>query len=138
MLTFYYVPGGLEAFDSVIKILLDINSGWAVGYFHAQCVSFCFFFMYLHMLKGLWYSSKYLPWSWYSGMVLFVLSMAIAFLGYVLPNGQMSYWGATVITNLFYWFPEFVMILLGGYCITAVTLQRFLCLLLFYFVLLYC
>lgn len=125
ILTFFYVPGNSEAFDSIVRILTDVNVGWAFRYFHAQCVSFCFFVMYLHILKGLWYSSKHLPWSWYSGMILFVLSMAIAFLGYVLPNGQMSYWGATVITNLFYWFPDMVMILLGGYAITVVTLQRF-------------
>lgn len=125
MLTFFYIPGGSESFDSVIRILTEVNMGWAFRYFHAQCVSFCFFFMFLHMLKGLWYSSKYLPWSWYSGMILFILSMAIAFLGYVLPNGQMSYWGATVITNLFYWIPDFVILLLGGYGVTVATLQRF-------------
>nr|WAS37241.1 cytochrome b [Babesia gibsoni] len=125
MLTFYYIPGGMESFNSVIRVLTEVNMGWAVRYFHAQCVSFCFFFMFLHMLKGLWYSSKYLPWSWYSGMTIFVLSMAIAFLGYVLPNGQMSYWGATVITNLFYWIPDFVIVLLGGYSVSVPTLQRF-------------
>nr|BAN65053.1 cytochrome b [Babesia bovis] len=81
--------------------------------------------MMLHMLKGLWYSSRYLPWSWYSGMVIFILSMAIAFLGYVLPYGQMSYWGATVIINLFYWFPDLVALVLGGYGVAFPALQRF-------------
>nr|AMX23120.1 cytochrome b [Babesia motasi]QNH82978.1 cytochrome b [Babesia motasi]QNH82980.1 cytochrome b [Babesia motasi] len=125
LMTFYYVPGDVDSFECVIRVLTEVNMGWAFRYFHAQCVSFCFFFMMLHMLKGLWYSSKHLPWSWYSGMVIFILSMAIAFLGYVLPNGQMSYWGATVIINLFYWFPDMVALVLGGFGVGFPTLQRF-------------
>lgn len=125
LLTFNYVPIGSQSFESVLRIIVDVNFGWAFRYFHAQCVSFCFLFMFLHILKGLWYSSKYLPWSWYSGMILLVLSMAIAFLGYVLPNGQMSYWGATVITNLFYWASDFVTLLLGNFSVSSQTLQRF-------------
>nr|AGF95349.1 cytochrome b [Cytauxzoon felis] len=125
LLTFNYIPYGSQSFDSIVRLLIDVNFGWAFRYFHAQCVSFCFFFMFLHVLKGLWYSSRYLPWSWYSGMIILVLCMAIAFLGYVLPNGQMSYWGATVITNLFYWAADFVTILLGGYSVGSGTLQRF-------------
>nr|AGF95353.1 cytochrome b [Babesia canis rossi] len=125
MLAFYYIPGSIESFNCVIRVLIEVNLGWFFRYFHAQCVSFCFLFMFLHMLKGLWYSSRYLPWSWYSGMVIFVLSMAIAFLGYVLPDGQMSYWGATVITNLFYWAPDVVIVMLGGYSVSEPTLQRF-------------
>lgn len=125
LLTFNYVPTSVGSFESIVRILFDVNFGWGFRYFHSQCVSFCFLFLWLHIIKGLLYSSKYLPWSWYSGMVILILSMAIAFLGYVLPNGQMSYWGATVITNLFYWAPNFVTVLLGGYSVGGETLQRF-------------
>nr|BAI66182.1 cytochrome b [Theileria equi] len=125
LLTFNYVPTNFGSFESIVKVLFDVNFGWGFRYFHSQGVSFCFLFLWLHIIKGLLYSSKYLPWSWYSGMVILILSMAIAFLGYVLPNGQMSYWGATVITNLFYWAPDFVTVLLGGYSVGENTLQRF-------------
>lgn len=125
MITFNYSPMGREAFDSVIRLLFEVNYGWFYRYYHAQGVSFCFLLLFLHLLKGLWYSSKHLPWSWYSGIVILVLTMGVAFLGYVLPYGQMSYWGATVITNLFYWAQDFVTVLLGGFSVCTETLKRF-------------
>jgi len=83
-------------------IMRDVNYGWAVRYTHANTASFFFIFVYLHIARGLYYGSyrspRVLPWS--IGVVILVLMMGTAFLGYVLPYGQMSLWGATVITNL--------------------------------------
>ena len=85
-----------------IMIMRDVNYGWMIRYIHANVASFFFIFVYLHIGRGLYYGSykspRVLPWS--IGVIILVLMMATAFLGYVLPYGQMSLWGATVITNM--------------------------------------
>jgi hypothetical protein len=101
-LRMHYTPSVDLAFVSVEHIMRDVNYGWLLRYLHANTASFFFIFVYLHIARGLYYGSykspRILPWS--IGVIILVLMMAIAFLGYVLPYGQMSLWGATVITNL--------------------------------------
>ena len=101
-LAMHYTPNVDLAFISVEHIMRDVNYGWAVRYTHANTASFFFIFVYAHIARGLYYGSyrspRVLPWS--IGVIILVLMMATAFLGYVLPYGQMSLWGATVITNL--------------------------------------
>nr|AIA77345.1 cytochrome b [Argiope amoena] len=88
------------SFDSVIHMVRDVNYGWLMRVCHANGASFFFFFMYIHMGRGLYYGSYRFNKTWLSGVTILLLSMATAFLGYVLPWGQMSFWAATVITNL--------------------------------------
>ena len=101
-LAIHYTPSVDLAFVSVEHIMRDVNYGWLIRYLHANTASFFFIFVYLHIGRGLYYGSykspRTLPWS--IGVVILILMIAIAFLGYVLPYGQMSLWGATVITNL--------------------------------------
>ena len=101
-LAMHYTPSVDLAFISVEHIMRDVNYGWLIRYLHANVASFFFIFVYLHIGRGMYYGSykapRTLPWS--IGVIMLVLMMAIAFLGYVLPYGQMSLWGATVITNL--------------------------------------
>nr|YP_010035348.1 cytochrome b [Theileria taurotragi]QQK56383.1 cytochrome b [Theileria taurotragi] len=125
LLTFFYIPCKDGAFDSVAMVMTETNFGWCIRLYHSIGVSFYFFFMFLHIIKGMWYSSKYLPWSWYSGMIILVLSIAIAFIGYVLPDGQMSFWGATVIANLLKWLGRTSVLIFGGFTIGPETIQRF-------------
>jgi ubiquinol-cytochrome c reductase cytochrome b subunit len=109
----------------------DVNYGWLIRYLHANTASFFFIFVYLHIGRGLYYGSykspRVLPWS--IGVIIFVLMMATAFLGYVLPYGQMSLWGATVITNLLSAIPwigqDFVQLVWGGFSVSNATLNRF-------------
>src|SRR3546814_7183318 len=91
------------AFDSVEHIMRDVNSGWLLRYAHANGASFFFIVVYLHIFRGLFYGSYKAPREmvWLLGLVIFLLMMATAFMGYVLPWGQMSFWGAKVITGLF-------------------------------------
>ena len=98
----HYTPNSLEAFDSVEHIMRDVNNGWLIRYLHSNTASAFFFIVYLHIGRGLYYGSYKAPrtLTWTIGTVIFILMMATAFLGYVLPYGQMSLWGATVITNL--------------------------------------
>ena len=102
ILAMHYTPNVDLAFVSVEHIMRDVNYGWMIRYIHANVASFFFIFVYLHIGRGLYYGSykspRVLPWS--IGVVILVLMMAVAFLGYVLPYGQMSLWGATVITNM--------------------------------------
>lgn len=101
-LAMHYTPSVDLAFISVEHIMRDVNYGWLLRYMHANTASFFFIFVYMHVGRGLYYGSyktpRVLPWS--IGVIILVLIMAIAFLGYVLPYGQISLWGATVITNL--------------------------------------
>nr|YP_009529216.1 cytochrome b [Babesia duncani]AXX76190.1 cytochrome b [Babesia duncani] len=120
-----YSPYGGNAFESLLTLYVSKNIGWLVRYFHAVCVSIYFLVMYFHVTKGLSYSTRYIPWMWYTGWAILVLSIIIAFLGYTLPNGQMSFWGATVILNLFYWVGDFVSLLMGGFSVESETLGRF-------------
>ena len=101
-LAMHYNPSVLEAFNSVEHIMRDVNNGWLIRYLHSNTASAFFFLVYLHIGRGLYYGSYRAPRTlvWTIGTVIFILMMATAFLGYVLPYGQMSLWGATVITNL--------------------------------------
>nr|UYG49292.1 apocytochrome b [Rhizoctonia sp.] len=130
-LAMHYCPSVDMAFISVEHIMRDVNYGWAVRYTHANTASFFFIFVYLHIGRGLYYGSYRSPrvLTWSIGVVILVLMMAIAFLGYVLPYGQMSLWGATVITNLLSAIPwigqDFVQLVWGGFSVSNATLNRF-------------
>jgi ubiquinol-cytochrome c reductase cytochrome b subunit len=119
------------AFTSVEHIMRDVNSGWIVRYTHANVASFFFIFVYMHVGRGLYYSSYKSPriLLWSIGVIILILMMAIGFLGYVLPYGQMSLWGATVITNLLSAIPVFgqdiVELIWGGFSVSNATLNRF-------------
>lgn len=126
-----YNTSTLGAFDSVERIMRDVNGGWLLRYMHANGASFFFIGVYIHMYRGLYYGSYKQPREilWILGVVIFLLMMATAFMGYVLPWGQMSYWGATVITNLFSAIPvvgdSIVTLLWGGFSVDNPTLNRF-------------
>ena len=92
----HYTPSVSEAFNSVEHIMRDVNNGWFLRYLHANGASFFFIFVYLHMGRGLYYGSYRSPRTllWSIGVVIYILMMAIAFIGYVLPFGQMSLWGS--------------------------------------------
>jgi len=98
----HYTPHTEYAFDSVEHIMRDVNYGWLMRYTHSNGASMFFIVVYLHIGRGIYYGSYLFPRRllWASGVVLFLLMMGTAFIGYVLPWGQMSLWGATVITNL--------------------------------------
>lgn len=101
-LAMHYVPHTDMAFNSVEHIMRDVNYGWFLRYWHANGASFFFLLVYLHIFRGLYYSSYSKPREllWIVGVIIFLVMIITAFLGYVLPWGQMSYWAATVITNL--------------------------------------
>ena len=130
-LAMHYTPSVSEAFNSVEHIMRDVNNGWLVRYLHANTASAFFFIMYLHIGRGLYYGSYKAPrtLTWAIGTVIVVLMMATAFLGYVLPYGQMSLWGATVITNLMSAIPwigqDIVEFIWGGFSVNNATLNRF-------------
>jgi len=119
------------AFSSVEHIMRDVNNGWLIRYAHANGGSFFFLVVYIHIARGLYYGSYMTPREhlWASGVVIFILMMATSFIGYVLPWGQMSFWGATVITNLFSAIPligdSIVQWLWGGFSVDNATLNRF-------------
>jgi quinol-cytochrome oxidoreductase complex cytochrome b subunit len=119
------------AFDSVERIMRDVNYGWLMRYMHAVGASMFFAVVYIHIARGLYYGSYKKPREllWFIGIVIFLLMMATAFMGYVLPWGQMSFWGATVITNLFSAIPlvgdSIVTWLWGGFSVENPTLNRF-------------
>lgn len=131
MLAMHYTPEIHLAFFSVEHIMRDVNAGWLLRYMHANGASFIFLFLYIHLFRALYYSSYLYPYIllWQSGVLLFILMMATAFMGYVLPFGQMSLWGATVIINLFSAIPvvgsSIVFWLLGGFSVDNATLNRF-------------
>jgi ubiquinol-cytochrome c reductase cytochrome b subunit len=103
VLAMHYVANAGMAFDSVESIMRDVNYGWLIRYLHSNGASMFFLAVYIHMFRGLYYGSYKAPREliWIIGVLIYVLMMATAFFGYVLPWGQMSFWGATVITNLF-------------------------------------
>ena len=130
-LTMHYKPSATEAFASVEYIMRDVEWGWLIRYMHSTGASAFFIVVYLHMFRGLIYGSYQKPRElvWVIGMLLFLTLMAEAFMGYVLPWGQMSYWGAQVIINLFGAVPyvgegltEFIR---GDYLVSDATLNRF-------------
>jgi len=130
-LAMHYTPHIDFAFTSVEHIMRDVTYGWLLRYVHANGASMFFIVVYLHMFRGLYYSSYSYPREilWCSGVVIYGLMMATGFIGYVLPWGQMSFWGATVITNLFSAFPiigtEIVYWLWGGFSVDNPTLNKF-------------
>lgn len=130
-LAMHYTPHIDLAFNSVEHIMRDVNNGWLIRYTHANGASFFFIVVYVHIFRGLYYGSYITPREslWCSGVVIFILMMATAFMGYVLPWGQMSFWGATVITNLFSAIPiigkDIVDWLWGGFAVDNPTLNRF-------------
>jgi ubiquinol-cytochrome c reductase cytochrome b subunit len=131
VLAMHYAANGLVAFDSVEHIMRDVNSGWMLRYAHANGASFFFIVVYLHIFRGLFYGSYKAPREmvWLLGLVIFLLMMATAFMGYVLPWGQMSFWGAKVITGLFGAIPvvgqPIQTWLLGGFAPDNAALNRF-------------
>mgnify|MGYP005991795451 FL=1 len=130
MLGMHYKPDVNEAFNSVERIMRDVNGGWLLRYIHMNMASFFFIAVYIHMFRGMYYGSYKKPREllWIMGIIIFFLMMATAFLGYVLPWGQMSFWGATVITNLFSAIPfvgeSIVVWLWGGYSVDDAFLNR--------------
>jgi ubiquinol-cytochrome c reductase cytochrome b subunit len=130
-LAMHYTPHIDLAFMSVEHIMRDVNNGWLIRYMHANGASMFFIVVYSHIFRGLYFGSYIYPRSrlWMSGVIIFLLMMATAFMGYVLPWGQMSFWGATVITNLFSAVPlvgaDIVEWLWGGFSVDNATLNRF-------------
>ena len=126
-----YTPHTDLAFDSVERIMRDVNYGWLLRYIHSNGAAFFFIVVYIHILRGMYYGSYKYPreLNWILGVFIYLLMMATSFMGYVLPWGQMSYWGATVITNLFSAIPlvgdSIVTWLWGGYSVDNPTLTRF-------------
>jgi ubiquinol-cytochrome c reductase cytochrome b/c1 subunit len=126
-----YTPNVLMAFDSVERIDRDVPQGWLIRDLHMNGASFFFIAVYIHIFRGMYYGSYKAPREllWILGVVIFLLMMATAFMGYVLPWGQMSFWGATVITNLFSAIPvvgdSIVTWLWGGFAVDNPTLNRF-------------
>jgi ubiquinol-cytochrome c reductase cytochrome b/c1 subunit len=126
-----YTPHVTMAFDSVERIMRDVPQGWLVRYLHMNGASFFFIAVYIHIFRGMYYGSYKAPREllWILGVIILLLMMATAFMGYVLPWGQMSFWGATVITNLFSAIPvvgqSIVDWLWGGFAIDNPTLNRF-------------
>jgi len=131
VLVMHYTPHVDMAFNSVEYIMRDVNYGWLLRYLHATGASFFFFAAYIHIFRGMYYGSYKAPREvlWILGVIIYILMMAAGFMGYVLPWGQMSYWAATVITNLFSAIPlvgePIVTWLWGGYAVGNPTLQRF-------------
>jgi ubiquinol-cytochrome c reductase cytochrome b subunit len=131
LLAMHYKPSAAEAFASVEYIMRDVNWGWLIRYMHTTGASFFFILIYLHMFRSLLYGSHKAPREllWVFGMFIYVALMAEAFLGYILPWGQMSYWGAQVIINLFGAIPKIgeplTQWIRGDYFISDATLNRF-------------
>src|SRR4029079_14819311 len=131
VLVMHYTPHADMAFNSVEHIMRDVNYGWLLRYLHSNGASMFFIAVYIHMFRGLYYGSYKEPREvlWILGVIIYLLMMATGFLGYTLPWGQMSFWGATVITNFFSAIPlvgeTIVTWLWGGYAVGNPTLQRF-------------
>ena len=130
-LAMQYTPHASLAFDSVERIMRDVDYGWMLRYAHMNGASMFFALLYIHMFRGLYYGSYKQPREllWILGVIILILSIMTAFMGYVLPWGQMSYWAATVITNLFSAIPligqSIVTFLWGGFTVGNPTLNRF-------------
>nr|ARH54804.1 cytochrome b [Trigonopterus sp. AH-2016] len=128
-LSMHYCPDTTMAFNSIAHITRNVNYGWLLRTSHSNGASFFFICLYIHIGRGIYYSSYNLVETWMSGVTIFLLAMATAFLGYVLPWGQMSFWGATVITNLVSAIPylgdSIVQWIWGGFSIGNATLTRF-------------
>src|SRR5215213_7829813 len=130
-LAMFYIPNAKEAFSSVEYIMRDVNFGWLLRYMHSTGASAFFIVIYLHLFRGLLYGSYKKPREliWIFGMVIYLMLMAEAFFGYLLPWGQMSYWGAQVIVNLFDALPligpDLALWIRGDFVVSDATLNRF-------------
>nr|YP_004935242.1 cytochrome b [Cramptonomyia spenceri]AET13067.1 cytochrome b [Cramptonomyia spenceri] len=128
-LSMHYAPDMMLAFDSISHICRDVNYGWFLRTLHANGASFFFICLYLHVGRGMYYGSFLYTPTWLIGVILLFLTMGTAFMGYVLPWGQMSFWGATVITNLLSAIPYLGTMLVqwiwGGFAVDNATLTRF-------------
>src|ERR1700728_521029 len=131
LLAMHYTPHVELAFLSVEHVMRDVSNGWLLRYGHSNGASLLFLLVYGHIARGMYYGSYYKPreFLWNMGVLLFLVLMGTAFLGYVLPWGQMSFWGATVITNLLSAIPliggDLVQFIWGGYSVDNATLNRF-------------
>ncbi|HUZ91011.1 MAG TPA: cytochrome b N-terminal domain-containing protein [Methylocella sp.] len=131
VLVMHYTPESGLAFTSIEHIMRDVNYGWLFRYAHSNGASMFFLALYIHMLRGMYYGSYKSPREvlWLLGVIIYLLAIATAFMGYVLPWGQMSFWGATVITSLFTAIPvvgdSITTWLWGGYSVDNATLNRF-------------
>nr|QTW53488.1 cytochrome b [Cebuella pygmaea]QTW53489.1 cytochrome b [Cebuella pygmaea] len=129
LLAMHYTPDTATAFSSVAHITRDVNYGWMIRYLHANGASMFFICLFLHIGRGLYYGSFLFLKTWNIGTILLLTTMATAFMGYVLPWGQMSFWGATVITNLLSAIPyigsDLVQWIWGGFSVDKATLTRF-------------
>ena len=131
ILAMHYAPNSLLAFDSIEHIMRDVNYGWLIRYAHSNGSSMFFLAVYIHMFRGLYYGSYKEPREvlWILGCIIYFLMIVTAFMGYVLPWGQMSYWAATVIINLVGTLPiigdSLTQLLLGGFAVDNPTLNRF-------------
>lgn len=128
-LSIHYTPDTLIAFSSVAHIIRDVNIGWLIRSIHANGASIFFLFLYLHTGRGLYYNSYIIKETWNIGALILILTMATAFTGYVLPWGQIRFWGATVITRIFSAIPyvgqAIVEWVWGGFAVDNPTLNRF-------------
>ena len=130
LLALHYTPDINYSYYSIIR---EVYYGWSLRYIHSNGASFLFTVLFIHIGRGLYYGSYYYTSNvWFSGIFIFYSFVAIAFIGYVLPWGQMSFWGATVITNLLSAFPCLIEWICGGFYISNPTLKRFL---IFHFIL---
>jgi len=129
LIAVHYTPDAEEAFSSVIHIMRNVQGGWFLRSFHANEASLFFICIYIHIGRGIFYHSFFLRWTWWSGCCILITLIRVAFTGYVLPWGQISFWGATVITNLLRAIPyigaDMVEYLWGGFCVGDPTLKRF-------------
>ena len=131
LLVMFYKASVFMAFERIVHLTYDVPYGWLLRYAHANGASFFFIVVYCHMGRGLYYGSYLAPrnWAWSSGVIIFLLMMGTAFIGYVLPWGQMRFWGATVITNLLSAIPavgdHLVKWIWGGFAVGDATLNRF-------------
>merc|ERR1711865_919544 len=125
-LALHYTSDLSSAYFSIFFLIREVYYGWSLRYLHSSGASFVFLFLFLHLGRAIFYGSYfYNPNIWFSGILLLLFLMAIAFMGYVLPFGQMSFWGATVITNLLSPFPSLLEGVCGGYCIHSPSMKRF-------------
>lgn len=131
LLAVHYTSFVEVAFENIEHIMRNVNNGWLIRYMHANSASFFFICLYAHVFRSLFYKSYFSPRNliWNSGVIILVLSILVAFIGYVLPWGQMSYWGATVITNLVTAVPyignKLVLWIWGGFTVQGSTIIRF-------------
>nr|UJI65698.1 cytochrome b [Dipseliopoda setosa] len=128
-LTMHYSPHIDLAFNSIIHISRNVNFGWFIRFIHMNCASMFFIMIYMHISRGIYYKSFFYMKTWVSGIIILLMLMMTAFMGYVLPWGQMSFWGATVITNLLSAIPYIgnmiVQWVWGGFSLNNATLSRF-------------